>query len=630
VFAVLEELGLAEVRVRDALLRAAGAGDLLSRSLDIAGRSFQENTALATEAAQRYKTVQSSLDLVKNAVTRLAVAIGDAGLLDVIQNLSKRFVELIDRIAELPAGVLRMGTALAAAAAAVGPLLFVLGKVVSFIPVILKGFTAFTGPVGIAAIAIAGAAVLIIRNWEAVREFFSNVLPGAGAGLVGVFQSMRSAASIAISRIKVAIGDLVATIAPLFQGALSRVQKFWAAWGETILSITGTVFSTATTLLGGAFEGFIQFLDIFINLFTGNWEGFLKSLGRFAGTVLKQIASVFIGFFEIILTGLAKTASFINKDFGKAIEFARDKVKELRGFVAGLGAEEINTEGPAELTSEIEKTTASTQDLKAELASIDPADVFTGLTEGARSTVGEVDRLRAKIADLFSGETITKLNNQFGELFTKRKLNTGVESGPVVSPEVDTSTLPDLGETLPGLQEINAAQAESNRLTAEGVSGYDRYKVAITEAIGTAVEHFPALANVFGIIRQSLDQLLTVFADGLAEAIVRGKSLTEVFKGFKDELRQIGKQLLSKGFRLLLGAGLNALVPGLGAFAGGGLAAGIGGVIGSSGFSGGRSDIPSPGARDQSVRFDAISLGNGVLLQANDRAQRSNQISFGS
>src|SRR5690606_28643201 len=46
VFAVLEELGLSEIIVRDALLRAAGAGDLFRNSLDLATEAWEENVAL--------------------------------------------------------------------------------------------------------------------------------------------------------------------------------------------------------------------------------------------------------------------------------------------------------------------------------------------------------------------------------------------------------------------------------------------------------------------------------------------------------------------------------------------------------------------------------------------------------
>jgi hypothetical protein len=52
VFGVLDELGLSEIRVRDALLRAAGAGTLFSDAIKLGSEAWVENTALTHEASE--------------------------------------------------------------------------------------------------------------------------------------------------------------------------------------------------------------------------------------------------------------------------------------------------------------------------------------------------------------------------------------------------------------------------------------------------------------------------------------------------------------------------------------------------------------------------------------------------
>ena len=64
--AVLEELGISEQRLRDTLLRASGAGDLLNKSLKIGADAWRENTALTKEAQQRYETTASQLRILWN------------------------------------------------------------------------------------------------------------------------------------------------------------------------------------------------------------------------------------------------------------------------------------------------------------------------------------------------------------------------------------------------------------------------------------------------------------------------------------------------------------------------------------------------------------------------------------
>ena len=59
---VLHDMGLTEQRMRDALLRAAGAGELFAKAIATGTQAWQENTALTNEAAQRYETAASKLE----------------------------------------------------------------------------------------------------------------------------------------------------------------------------------------------------------------------------------------------------------------------------------------------------------------------------------------------------------------------------------------------------------------------------------------------------------------------------------------------------------------------------------------------------------------------------------------
>lgn len=71
----LDDMGLSDIRVRDALLRASGASDVFAEALDIANTAWDENIALSKEAEQRYKTMESRLQLLKNSVAALGIAI---------------------------------------------------------------------------------------------------------------------------------------------------------------------------------------------------------------------------------------------------------------------------------------------------------------------------------------------------------------------------------------------------------------------------------------------------------------------------------------------------------------------------------------------------------------------------
>lgn len=76
VFSTLENLRLGEIRVRDALLRASGAGRLFREQLAIGNEEWRRNTALTREANQRYQTAAARLQRLKNQVTDWGISIG--------------------------------------------------------------------------------------------------------------------------------------------------------------------------------------------------------------------------------------------------------------------------------------------------------------------------------------------------------------------------------------------------------------------------------------------------------------------------------------------------------------------------------------------------------------------------
>jgi TP901 family phage tail tape measure protein len=101
VFATLEELGLSEVRVRDALLRLSQGSDILASSLDRSGEAWEANTALIEEARQRYDTAEAKIQIAKNTLVDLAIDVGNV-LLPVLVGLVEAGADLLKWFGDLP------------------------------------------------------------------------------------------------------------------------------------------------------------------------------------------------------------------------------------------------------------------------------------------------------------------------------------------------------------------------------------------------------------------------------------------------------------------------------------------------------------------------------------------------
>jgi len=134
---VLDDMGITEVRLRDALLRASGAGDLFSQSIATGTKAWEENTALANEAAQRYATTASQLAILKNNIIEVAIQLGEV-LLPYIQQATDWLRELIQRFQELSPqqkdNIVKWGLIVAA----IGPMLIIGAKLIALIKDIIK------------------------------------------------------------------------------------------------------------------------------------------------------------------------------------------------------------------------------------------------------------------------------------------------------------------------------------------------------------------------------------------------------------------------------------------------------------------------------------------------------------
>src|SRR5690554_2827201 len=96
--------------------------------------------------------------------------------------------QLIDRFNELSTPTKTIIASITGIAIALGPTLISLGGLLKLLPLIGAGFTAMTGPIGIAIGAIVAGAVLIVKNWDAIKEYFTS---GGGSEM---FENVKSLA----------------------------------------------------------------------------------------------------------------------------------------------------------------------------------------------------------------------------------------------------------------------------------------------------------------------------------------------------------------------------------------------------------------------------------------------------
>lgn len=115
---VLNELGLNEIRLSNAVLALASSEGILTEALNLSNTAWAENTALADEAAVRFETTESKLQLLDNAFNNLKITVGDelvgqfGGAIDGLTDLTqaadeyvKKNPEIVTALTALSAGI---------------------------------------------------------------------------------------------------------------------------------------------------------------------------------------------------------------------------------------------------------------------------------------------------------------------------------------------------------------------------------------------------------------------------------------------------------------------------------------------------------------------------------------------
>lgn len=249
---ILNDLGITGIRESDTLLRLAGANDVLRSAVETATTAWEENVALQNEVAQRYETTESKLQMFKNQVTDLSIEIGET-LVPALMAFVDMLRPLVDWFKNLSPEAKKVIIAIAGIAAAIGPLLIVLGSmatgissIISILPALGTALTALTGPVGLV-IAAVTALIAIWATWgDDIKRIVSDAIEKVKTWFVNFRDNITETLSALPERLKQIGTDLVAG---LWQGILDKFEWFKtriAEFGENVKNKFKEIFGISS------------------------------------------------------------------------------------------------------------------------------------------------------------------------------------------------------------------------------------------------------------------------------------------------------------------------------------------------------------------------------------------------
>lgn len=176
---MLNDMGLGGVRTRDIIGRLGEAVELFDDNLQHSNDAWDRAIALEEEAARRFSTVQSEIQLLKNAFFDLGIEIFDLVEGD-LRNLIGMIGNVIDWFRGLDDGVKMAIVRIGAIVAAIGPVILIGGILVSSLGAIVGAITSLgVAIVPIIALVAALAAGLISLATAQPTVSITSAIPGA-------------------------------------------------------------------------------------------------------------------------------------------------------------------------------------------------------------------------------------------------------------------------------------------------------------------------------------------------------------------------------------------------------------------------------------------------------------------
>lgn len=139
VSSTLSELGIKGIRESDTFLRLAANADGLSEALATGNSEFERNLALTAEAAKRYETTESQLQLARNALVDAGIDLG-ASVLPVLADIAGKAADLASAFSQIPAPAQRAIVALGTMA---GGSALLAGSLMRMVPAAMDTIAAF-------------------------------------------------------------------------------------------------------------------------------------------------------------------------------------------------------------------------------------------------------------------------------------------------------------------------------------------------------------------------------------------------------------------------------------------------------------------------------------------------------
>lgn len=277
-------------------------------------------------AAQMAETMQDNLagqlTILKSQLEELAISFGEM-LMPAIRAIVSKIQAFVDKLNGMSESQRKAILTISLIVAALGPLLVIIGTLISKVGVAMQGFVKLAtgvkklgvavkagsgifGKLGaalggisapvLAVIAVIAVLVAAFKHLWDTNEGFRNAITGIWEGIVSKIQAFCQGIVDRLNALGFDFGSIVDVLKSLWDGLCQFLAPVFEAAFNVVSTVLGTVLDVITGLL-----------DVFIGLFTGNWS-----------QMWEGVKEIFSGIWDGI-TGLFDTALNLLKSLAETV-----------------------------------------------------------------------------------------------------------------------------------------------------------------------------------------------------------------------------------------------------------------------------------------------------------------------
>lgn len=273
------------------------------------------SAGIAEETAEVMRdNLSADVEGLMGSLESLAITLASL-IVPALRDFVQWLTQLVNKFTALSPETQKTILTIAGIAAAIGPVLMVLGKLTTSVGSIItafgkipgaiakakSAFTAVSAAIGgisapvVAVVAVIGVLIAAFVNLWKTNEEFRNKMTAIWDGIKSKFESFAQG-----------IVDRLNALGFDFENFGEVVKAIWDGFCSLLAPIFEGVFNQVSVILGSVLDALTGIFDVFIGIFTGNWDQAWQGVKEIFGAVWDLIKGTFESW-AIAFKGIADT-----------------------------------------------------------------------------------------------------------------------------------------------------------------------------------------------------------------------------------------------------------------------------------------------------------------------------------